>query len=258
MRTYSILLLGLLCARGSSAAAEEKPLRIHLIGTGEYDAAKSLPEYKRYLEAEYRIEASFSGMGKDKQLENLDQLKSADLLILFARRMNLPADQMAIIRDHCEAGKPLIALRTASHAFQPEDNEWIAKVIGAKYAGPGSYTTPFNAVPTEASKDHPLLRGVEPIPSQGPYRFEPLDPKAIVIQVVESDKRVKQPASWVHEYRGGRTFYSTMGRGEDFQNADFRRLLENAVFWTTKTDAEQFRRDDCPNAVRLCGLLRSH
>jgi hypothetical protein len=46
----------------------------------------------------------------------LDALKNADLLLLFARRMKLPEDQMKLIRAHWEAGRPIVGIRTASHA----------------------------------------------------------------------------------------------------------------------------------------------
>lgn len=237
---------------GERACAQDPansiPLRMHMIGTGEYDAAESLAKFKKHLEACYRVEVTAS-LGKDKDLQGIEQLKSADLLLLFARRMNLPAEQMAIIRTHCEKGKGLVALRTASHAFQEADNEWIAQVMGAKYAGPGSYTTPFTAIANDVQKDHPVLKGVGPIASKGPYRFGELAGQATVVQFVGSDKKVQAPASWVHEYKGGRTFYSTMGRAEDFQNADFRRLLENAIFWTARRDPETLRRDRRPNVV---------
>jgi arylsulfatase A-like enzyme/type 1 glutamine amidotransferase len=243
-----LLLCGLV---GERALAQQPPasapLRLHMIGTGEYDAAESLAKFKKHLEACYRIEVTAS-LGT-KSLDNIAQAKSADVLILFARRMSLPEEQMGIIREHCEKGKALVALRTASHAFQEADNEWLGKVIGGKYAGPGSYTTPFTAAANEAQKNHPVLNGVGPIASTGPYRFEKLSDKATVIQVVDAAKKVKAPASWVHEYQGGRTFYSTMGRAEDFQNPDFRRLLENAIFWTARRDANTLRRDTRPNVV---------
>jgi len=40
-----------------------------------------------------------------------------------------------------------------------------------------------------------------------------------------------------------------MGAADDFQNADFRRLLENAIFWTAQRDPDKLRRDSRPNVV---------
>ena len=103
-----LVLLGLLAA----PAWSEPPavLKIHLIGVGEYEPAKSLAEFKQYLEQNYRVQCTASLGGNSKHLDNLDALKSAELLVIFARRMNLPEEQMAIIRDHWEKGKPIVAL----------------------------------------------------------------------------------------------------------------------------------------------------
>jgi hypothetical protein len=55
-------------------------------------------------------------------------------MVIFARRMNLSAEQMAIVRDHWERGKAIVAMRTAGHAFQPADNEvFDQKVLGGHH-----------------------------------------------------------------------------------------------------------------------------
>src|SRR5262249_38826107 len=136
------VLLIYLAAGVTAQPDKEKPLRVHLIGAGEYNPVESLSEFKKHLEA-LRAEVTTS-FGKDsKALPGLEALKSADVMVLFVRRLNLPDEQMAIIRNHWEKGKAIVALRTASHGFQPEDNAVFAKVLGGAYAGPGSYTAPF-------------------------------------------------------------------------------------------------------------------
>lgn len=230
----SLLVLSCLTmpCHAADKSKDPAPLKVHLIGAGEYKPVESLGEFKKYLERHgAKVTTSF---GKDsKTLPNLDPLASADLMLLFVRRMNLPPEQMAILRNHWEKGKPIVALRTASHAFQPQDNDAFSKVLGGVYLGPGSYTAPFKAVTADGQKAHPVLAEVGAISSRGAYRFE-LAKNALVLQVVESDKKVKAPATWVHEYQGGRIFYSTMGSPEDFQDENFRRLLVNAIFWTAR------------------------
>ena len=44
-------------------------------------------------------------------------LDDADLLVLSVRRRAPKADEMALIRRYIEAGKPLVGIRTACHAF---------------------------------------------------------------------------------------------------------------------------------------------
>lgn len=236
----SLIVFGLLAS--VSASQQPAALKIHLIGVGEYEPAKSLAEFKKHLEQHYRVVCTASLGGNGKKLDNLEPLRSADLLFLFARRMDLPEEQMAVLRAHWEKGKPIVALRTASHAFQQADIDAFGKVLGGDYKGPGSYTAPFKAIAATAQKDHPVLRGVGPINSRGCYNFGKLADKTVVLQIVESDKKVKAPATWVHEYQGGRMFYSTMGAPEDFQNEPFRRLLVNAIFWTAQRDPDAMKK----------------
>src|SRR5262245_37877119 len=103
----SLLVIGLLTTL--SVGEDKAALKVHLIGVGEYDAAKSLGEFAKHLTKTYRVECTTSLGGNGKKLENLDALKSADVLVIFARRLNLPEEQMKIIRAHWEKGKPIIA-----------------------------------------------------------------------------------------------------------------------------------------------------
>jgi type 1 glutamine amidotransferase len=38
----------------------------------------------------------------------------------------------------------------------------------------------------------------------------------------------------VNTWKGGRTFYTSLGVPEDFKNEHFKRMLVNAIFWTAK------------------------
>src|SRR5690349_16729948 len=84
----SLGLLGLL----ATASTGEQParLKIHLIGVGEYEPARSLAVFKKHLEQNCRVECTVSLGGTGKTLDHLEGLRSADLLVIFARRMNLP------------------------------------------------------------------------------------------------------------------------------------------------------------------------
>ena len=52
-----------------------------------------------------------------KNIPGLEALDSADMMVLFTRFRALPDAQMQHIESYLKAGKPLIALRTATHAF---------------------------------------------------------------------------------------------------------------------------------------------
>lgn len=229
----SLVVLGLLAAPASSQPPAA--LKIHMIGHGEYSPEQTLPEFKKYLEERYRVECTLSIKLEKNRLDNLDSLKSADLLIVFARRMNLPPEQMELIRQHWEQGKPVIGIRTASHAFQKDDNEvFDKKVLGGNYAGTGG----GKVVLAADAASHPVLKGVQPFkPSQGLYGQGKLADGVVVLQVQGS-----APQTWVHAYKGGRTLYTSAGVPDDFKDENFRRLLANAVFWTTQRDPDKMKK----------------
>lgn len=53
----------------------------------------------------------------NRNLPGLEALKDADLLVLFIRWRDLPDDQMKLLVDYIESGRPIIALRTGTHPF---------------------------------------------------------------------------------------------------------------------------------------------
>ncbi|MGB6152744.1 MAG: ThuA domain-containing protein [Pricia sp.] len=57
-------------------------------------------------------------------IPGLDALDTADMMILFTRFRALPDDQMKHIDDYLMSGKPVMGIRTATHAFLfPEDSD---------------------------------------------------------------------------------------------------------------------------------------
>jgi type 1 glutamine amidotransferase len=239
-----LLSLGLLAlAAAPSLGAQPAVLKIHLIGFGEYEAARSLADFKKYVEQHFRVECTASLGGNGKKLDNLEALKSADVLILFARRMNLPKEQMAIIRQHWEKGKAIVGVRTACHAFQKKDNEvFDRQVLGGNYGGPASNGGFLTAV-APGAEEHPVLKGVGAIKAHKyAYGNGPLARDVVVLQVVGRIKDRPFPVTWVHTYKGGRVFYTSLGAPEDFPQENFRRLLTNAIFWTAKRDPERMKK----------------
>src|SRR5947209_19502238 len=47
----------------------------------------------------------------------LEDLATADLLILFMRWRDLPDQQMKLILDYVQSGRPIVAIRTGTHPF---------------------------------------------------------------------------------------------------------------------------------------------
>jgi len=58
-----------------------------------------------------------------KNIPGLESLESADMMVLFTRFRALPDEQMQHFENYLKAGNPLIAIRTATHAFNFKEND---------------------------------------------------------------------------------------------------------------------------------------
>jgi type 1 glutamine amidotransferase len=180
----------------------------------------------------------------------VEALKDADLLVLFSRRRFPPKDQMAAIRAHLDAGKPLLGIRTANHAFIPKPNEVVEpglvpwpefteEVLGAPNTGYETKGLPYSVRIAPGAENSPLLADVKPaniLGQQSLYKVLPLaaDATPILIGTAKTDTSPPQPVAWTRSYgpNKARIFYTSLGTPEDMQIADMKRLLVNAVKWT--------------------------
>jgi type 1 glutamine amidotransferase len=241
--SIGIMLLTVALAATAHAADPAAPLKIHIIAFGEYDPVITLTAFKEHLEKTYKVECSMSLCEKNK-LTNLEPLKNADLLILFARRMDLPQTQMEVIRAHWDAGKPVVGIRTAQHAFQAKDNAIIDRqVFGGHYSGGGPTSNgAFKAVPADGAENHPVLKGVEPFKgTKYAYGQGTLAETTTLLQVAKTPKAVV-PVTWANTYKGGRMLYTSLGAADDFKDEQFRKFLTNAIFWTSQRDPERMKK----------------
>jgi hypothetical protein len=96
-------------------------------GDEEYRSEEGLPQLGKILAKEHGFKCTvlFAIDPKDgtinptvnSNIPGLEALKSADLMIIATRYRNLPDEQMRFVSDYVESGKPIIGLRTATHAF---------------------------------------------------------------------------------------------------------------------------------------------
>ena len=215
-----------------AAFVDAAPLKIHLIsGAREYKSEESLKKFIPWLEKHHDVKCTVSwGHDGIDKLPNLEALAQADVMFVFARRMKLVESQMKLIRMHWGKGKPIVGVRTASHAFQKADNEvFDRQVMGGNYQGH------FGDGPVKVNNlsKHPVLKGVGEITSDKLYKTGPLAKGTTVLQ--QGDIGTDSHAvSWVNTRKSGRTFYTSLGVPKDFENENFRRVLANAIFWTAK------------------------
>jgi type 1 glutamine amidotransferase/nicotinamidase-related amidase len=227
---------------------DERPRVVFISAESEYGAAESLPGFAHELETKYGLcceilQGSVQKSGEDRNyIPGMEALTDADLAVLFVRRRALPAADMKYFRDYMDSGKPLIGLRTASHAFDtrgkaPEGyGEWPdldPKVLGGSYHGHHGRGPKCTVTLAAGAGAHPILAGVKlPFTSDGSlYEVRPLAKSTKPLLIGTIPDKEPEPVAWTNRYGRSRIFYTSLGHPDDFRNEHFRKFLVNAVFW---------------------------
>jgi type 1 glutamine amidotransferase len=239
---FTIGLLALAaCATGSPARGDDaRPLAVCLVsGSLEYHSNESLAEFQKYLESKYHVTCSraFIQGSDEEHLPGLENLEHCDVVLLFTRRLKLSGDELARIKSYCLAGKPIVGVRTASHAIQ----SWLEldkEVLGGNYKGHYRNDVETQVRIEPAASDDPLLAGVQPFVSAGSlYKNQGLADDCRVLMTGKNPEAT-EPITWTRTYKGGRVFYTALGHPRDFQEDSFRHLLTNALFWAAGRPVE--------------------
>ena len=105
-----------------------------IAGDDEYRSEEALPMLGKILAVRhgfkctvlFPVDPKNNTIKPDYQtnIPGMERVKDADLLILGLRFRNLPDDDMKHFVDYVDAGKPIIGLRTSTHAFNyPRDSK---------------------------------------------------------------------------------------------------------------------------------------
>jgi len=226
-------------------AGDVRPRIVVAISEPEYKTDETLPVFAaEQLEARLGYDcAVLQGDPQKHELPSLvNALKDADLLLISMRRQALPKEDLAAIRAHLAAGKPLVGIRTASHAFDPRGNgptgrgEWPnfdPEVLGGHYTGHFGAAALPEISAGKPSEGHPILSGLTlPFKAGGSlYKARPLASTATPLLFGKVANEEAEPVAWVNRYGKSRIFYTSLGHEEDFKNESFVRLLSNGIQW---------------------------
>jgi type 1 glutamine amidotransferase len=248
-------------------------------GDEEYRSEEMLPQLAKILSTHHGFKCTVlfaidpkDGTINPDRLDNipgLEALDSADLMVILTRFRDLPDEQMKHIVDYVESGKPVVGIRTATHAFQLKSSPTYAKyswnspdggfgqlVLGETWVNHhgkhGKESTLGILNPKEAT--HPILTGIHegelwsttdvyevrlPLPGDSkPLVFgevlSGMDPKSPPVTGAVNNPML--PIAWVKSYTGSsgktsRVFATTMGTSQDLLVEADRRLLVNACYW---------------------------
>ncbi len=210
---------------------------------------------------------------RNGNIPGLDALQSADLMVIFARFRELPDAEMKYIVDYVNAGKPVLGIRNATHAFryasssQSPYKDWDfqsmtwpggfgQQILGDTWiAHYGQFQKEATlATKNESQSRNPVLKGVaetlfchtdvnsvEKLTDEDTVLFHgqvlsglnPTDPP-----VSDYRKNKRMPFAWFKTYispsgKQGRSFTTTAGASLDWQSEDLRRLMVNAMLSLT-------------------------
>jgi rhodanese-related sulfurtransferase/type 1 glutamine amidotransferase len=254
MKPRMLCLLALGCSVALSAAEPaRKPTVVLISGEFEYKSAESLPAFKKFLEAKYPVNCVYlerKGGTNVHDIPGLEVLEQADLAVIFIRRMTLPQDQLNRFKQYLKAGKPIVGIRTASHAFE-NWKEWDREVLGGNYhMHYGQELLPVvRAVPEAAH--HPILKGLpaEFTATGGLYKNAPLPKDSSPLLLGSIPNQPVEPVAWTHSYQGSRIFYTSLGHPKDFETEPFKQLVVNAIYWGLNQPVPAAARSAAPAAV---------
>jgi type 1 glutamine amidotransferase len=224
--------------RGALAAednfAAKKPLSVCLVsGSLEYKSDESLAALEPWLAKQFGIQCTRAFRRTDEDLPGLENLDKCDVMLLFTRRLKIDGEQLARIKEYCDAGRPIVGVRTASHAFQ----NWLEldrEVFGGNYKGHYSEGPETEIRLADDVAGDPILAGFTPFRSVGSlYRNTGLAPDCRVLLTGAIPEHT-EPIAWTREHKGGRVFYTSLGHPKDFEIEAFRHLLGNALLWTAR------------------------
>ncbi|MYF97667.1 ThuA domain-containing protein [Candidatus Poribacteria bacterium] len=202
-----------------------------LSGSFEYDSEVSLNTFKRYIEKNYPIQANMIVYKSEDDDPSLEVLDDADVLLVYTRRLNTDGASLKRFQEYCGAGRPIVGVRTASHAYQ----NWLEfdkVVLGGDYQGHYGHgpTVQLETVATE----HPILEGIPNFESYGSlYKNPMLRDDTTVLLMGRTDEQT-EPVAWTRIHNGGRVCYTSLGHQKDFELDAFLRFLANSVLWVSK------------------------
>lgn len=254
-------------------------------GDEEYRSEESLPQLGKILAQRHGFKCTVlfavdpdGTINPDnrRNIPGLENLRTADLMIIHTRFRELPDDQVRYIDEHINARKPVIGIRAAVVAFDLppaskfarygfRSREWEGgfgrQILGETWINHHGLhgKESSRGIIVQGQENHPVVRGCEDI--WGPtdvYTIRmplPGDSQPLLWGQVLSGMRPgdppvagpknnpMMPLAWTRTYASpgsgsGRVFMSTMGAATDFESEGLRRLLVNATYWCLGLEAQ--------------------
>lgn len=286
-----VFLCGSVAFLGSSAAAADSDRlvfpakgdevsRVVLVaGDEEYRTEESMPMLGKILSQKHGFhctvlfafskDGSYIDPNNQEGVRGFDSLDDADLMIIGTRFRKPSEDQAKHITKFLDAGKPVIGIRTSTHAFNGKGTfggkinygEFGRKILGEQWVSHhgGHKREGCRSVAEKENADHEILNSVDEI-----FAFsdvygvihlteddtillraavtKTLDPSSPNVEGKKNDPM--QPFVWLHHYVSpsgakGKSLCTTGGASVDFLDEDLRRVIVNASYSLTGRDVPE-------------------
>lgn len=213
-----------------------------------YEAHKTIPVFAEMLRKKmgYNVTVLLgSGSRGAYTFPNFDAVSKADLLVVFARRIALPHEQMNALKKYLKDGKPLVGIRTANHAFTARDKieegfeDWpgfVADILGCENRGYGPVEPGISVSINSDALKNSIVKGC---PKQwhsngNVYLVKPLLDTTAKVLLTGRANDITEPIAWTRTAGKSRVFYTSLGYPEDFKNDAFTNLLINGMKWALR------------------------
>lgn len=213
---------------------DRRPHLAMLIAEDEYQTANTLPQFAAtHLRPQLRVSIVY-GDSKDRTtIPGIEAIDDADALLVSVRRRPLVASDLERIQAFINAGRPVIGIRTASHAFCLRDGKPVDGLVQwpefDAYTFGGNYTNHYGneLCPTVSRADNAAAL----FTSKGSlYKVSPLKPGTRILRNGKIEGQPAEPVAWTHvRADGGWSFYTSLGHLNDFSELAFQELLANGA-----------------------------
>ena len=227
---------------------DKRPNLLIIMAEREYNTNQTLPAFaQKHLGHLFKVGYVHASEKERNDLPGIEAISEADIILISVRRRLLPSHKMKLLREFAGKGKPIVAIRTASHAFAMrksgewkddlvEWSEFDRKIIGGNYTGHHGNGPRVALSSPAGAKVHPILKGVNLGKLQGCgslYKTTPLAKSATELVRGTIAGKAPEAIAWTNKTSsGGRVFYTSLGHVDDFAQPGMNILLRNALCWT--------------------------
>lgn len=261
---------------------------VFVSGDEEYRSEEALPQMARILAHRHGFKTTvlFAVNPETGEIDpmhrhnipGLHLLEDADMMFIFTRFRELPEDQMRHIETFTNSGKPIIGLRTSTHAFHFDEKYpnspyrkyhaesdvagweggWGRKVLGETWVNHHGHhaVEGTRGLVNYLYEDDPILNGIgdnvygdtdvyglTKLPEGSEVLLFGLTLKGLDPYAPPEYEKSVVPIAWRRHYQGetgntSRVFTTTLGASVDLESEGVRRLLVNAVYWGLGMEAQ--------------------